>query len=210
MFFGRVKDVSQLVGEPRELGPGSSGTKPGPEFGAELRAEFGAEPGTKPGVEPVAGPDTRVDAVSSERLGLRLRELRLRSGKSLRALARELGISASAVSQIELGTMRPSVSRLIAYVSALGVPLAAVFDTDDAPAVERRLAIRRSGRSTRSSSTVESPSAGCHPRRRRTSSSSSRSIRRARSRTRTASSCATTGTRWARSRGANSPSNWAR
>ncbi|WP_330177777.1 XRE family transcriptional regulator [Streptomyces sp. NBC_01498] len=133
------------MGEPRELGPGSSGTKPGPEFGAELRAEFGAEPGTKPGVEPVAGPDTRVDAVSSERLGLRLRELRLRSGKSLRALARELGISASAVSQIELGTMRPSVSRLIAYVSALGVPLAAVFDTDDAPAVERRLAIRRSG-----------------------------------------------------------------
>ncbi|GAA2205446.1 XRE family transcriptional regulator [Nonomuraea monospora] len=72
-----------------------------------------------------------LEAVSSERLGRRLRELRTRSGKSLRAVARELGISASAVSQIERGTMRPSVSRLIAYVSAIGVPLAAVFDSDE-------------------------------------------------------------------------------
>ncbi|WP_219470529.1 helix-turn-helix domain-containing protein [Nonomuraea rhizosphaerae] len=64
----------------------------------------------------------------SDLLGQRLRELRERSGKSLRAVARELGISASAVSQIERGVMRPSVSRLIAYVGAVGVPLAAVFD----------------------------------------------------------------------------------
>ncbi|RBM04872.1 transcriptional regulator [Streptomyces sp. PT12] len=69
-----------------------------------------------------------VEAVSNERLGARLRELRLGSGKSLRALARELGISASAVSQIERGALRPSVSRLIAIVTALDVPLAAVFD----------------------------------------------------------------------------------
>jgi transcriptional regulator with XRE-family HTH domain len=72
-----------------------------------------------------------LDPVSSERLGRRLRELRARSGKSLRAVARELDISASAVSQIERGLMRPSVSRLIAYVSAIGVPLAAVFDMPD-------------------------------------------------------------------------------
>ncbi|MGN9841202.1 helix-turn-helix domain-containing protein [Nonomuraea sp. H19] len=72
---------------------------------------------------------TDLDAVSNERLGQRLRDLRTQSGKSLRAVARELGISASAVSQIERGTLRPSVSRLIAYVSAIGVPLAAVFDT---------------------------------------------------------------------------------
>ncbi|WP_371826022.1 helix-turn-helix domain-containing protein [Nonomuraea turcica] len=45
-----------------------------------------------------------------------MRELRARSGKALRAVARELGISASAVSQIERVPMRPSVSRLIAYV----------------------------------------------------------------------------------------------
>lgn len=90
-----------------------------------------------------SGPDTPVDAISSERLGLRLRELRLRSGKSLRALARELGISASAVSQIELGAMRPSVSRLIAYVSALDVSLAAVFDTEESADEQERFAIRR-------------------------------------------------------------------
>ncbi|MEV4017437.1 helix-turn-helix domain-containing protein [Nonomuraea angiospora] len=76
---------------------------------------------------------TDLEAVGNERLGQRLRELRTRSGKSLRAVARELGISASAVSQIERGTMRPSVSRLIAYVSAIGVPLAAVFDAQEEP-----------------------------------------------------------------------------
>ncbi|MFC6079745.1 helix-turn-helix domain-containing protein [Sphaerisporangium aureirubrum] len=75
-----------------------------------------------------------LEAITNESLGRRLRELRLRSGKSLRAVARELGISASAVSQIERGTMRPSVSRLIAFVSAIGAPLAAVFDTPDAKA----------------------------------------------------------------------------
>lgn len=79
-------------------------------------------------------------------LGPRLRELRLQSGTSLRALARELGISASAVSQIERGIMRPSVSRLIAYVSALGVPLSEVFETglEKQPEDEHRFAIRRS------------------------------------------------------------------
>ncbi|KQQ03761.1 MULTISPECIES: helix-turn-helix domain-containing protein [unclassified Rathayibacter] len=68
-----------------------------------------------------------------ERLGARLRDLRLASGMSLRALAGDLGISASAVSQIERGAMQPSVGRLIAMVGALGVPLSAVFD-ESAPA----------------------------------------------------------------------------
>lgn len=84
-------------------------------------------------------------------LGTRLRELRIQSGTTLRALARELGISPSAVSQIERGVMRPSVSRLIAYVSALGVPLSAVFETGqekepegDGTREPHRLAIRRS------------------------------------------------------------------
>jgi transcriptional regulator with XRE-family HTH domain len=86
-----------------------------------------------------------LEAVSSERLGRRLRELRTESGKSLRAVARELGISASAVSQIERGTMRPSVSRLIAYVSAIGAPLAAVFDLTGLKEPPPGLAIRRAG-----------------------------------------------------------------
>ncbi|WP_345399660.1 helix-turn-helix transcriptional regulator [Nonomuraea salmonea] len=60
-----------------------------------------------------------LEAIGGERLGRRLRELRTESGKSLRTVAKELGISPSAVSQIERGTMRPSVSRLIAYVTAI-------------------------------------------------------------------------------------------
>jgi HTH-type transcriptional repressor of puuD len=56
----------------------------------------------------------------------------MQSGLSLRALARSLDISASAVSQIETGVMVPSVNRLIAIVTALGVPLSAAFEAPGA------------------------------------------------------------------------------
>lgn len=71
---------------------------------------------------------------ANESLGRRLRELRTESGLSLRALARALDISASAVSQIETGVMVPSVNRLIAIVTALGVPLSAAFEAPGADA----------------------------------------------------------------------------
>jgi transcriptional regulator with XRE-family HTH domain len=77
----------------------------------------------------VVASELDLDALTPESLGARLRELRTASGVSLRALAARLGISPSAVSQIERGVMRPSVSRLIAYVGAIGVPLSAVFET---------------------------------------------------------------------------------
>lgn len=79
----------------------------------------------------LAAPPDSLDAdrLDAGKLGARLRELRKQSGLPLRAVANRLGISSSAVSQIERGVMRPSVSRLIAYVNAIGVPLAAVFDT---------------------------------------------------------------------------------
>lgn len=73
--------------------------------------------------------EVNLEALTPESLGARLRELRTGAGVSLRALAAKLGISPSAVSQIERGVMRPSVSRLIAYVGAIGVPLSAVFET---------------------------------------------------------------------------------
>jgi len=69
---------------------------------------------------------------ANESLGRRLRELRTQSGLSLRALARSLDISASAVSQFETGVMVPSVNRLIAIVTALGVPLSAAFEAPGA------------------------------------------------------------------------------
>jgi transcriptional regulator with XRE-family HTH domain len=106
----------------------------------------------------VVASELELDALTPESLGARLRELRTGAGVSLRALAARLGISPSAVSQIERGVMRPSVSRLIAYVGAIGVPLSAVFETgiekapegsageDDAaaPAGQFQFAIRRS------------------------------------------------------------------
>jgi transcriptional regulator with XRE-family HTH domain len=70
-------------------------------------------------------------------LGGRLRALRTARGMSARTLAKSLGISASAVSQIERGVMQPSVSRLIAITDALGVPLADVFDDADDTRDER-------------------------------------------------------------------------
>ncbi|WP_199430329.1 helix-turn-helix domain-containing protein [Qaidamihabitans albus] len=60
-------------------------------------------------------------------LGARLRALRTERGMSLRALAGSLGISPSALSQMERGKMRPSVTRLFQIVSLLDVPLAAAF-----------------------------------------------------------------------------------
>lgn len=61
-------------------------------------------------------------------VGERLRALRVARGMSARDLARRLGISPSAVSQIERGVMQPSVSRLIAITDELDVPLTSVFD----------------------------------------------------------------------------------
>jgi transcriptional regulator with XRE-family HTH domain len=83
-----------------------------------------------------------LDVLTAETLGARLRELRTDAGVTLRALAGRLGISPSAVSQIERGVMRPSVSRLIAYVGAIGVPLSAVFETGIEKAPEGSAAAR--------------------------------------------------------------------
>ncbi|MBF4462996.1 helix-turn-helix domain-containing protein [Rathayibacter sp. VKM Ac-2878] len=83
-------------------------------------------------------------SVDTEGLGPRLRELRRASGLSLKAVAGRLGISVSAVSQIERGAMQPSVGRLIALVEVLGVPLAAVFG-QEAPGSEVETAVVRAG-----------------------------------------------------------------
>ncbi|MBQ1079883.1 helix-turn-helix domain-containing protein [Nocardiopsis sp. B62] len=61
------------------------------------------------------------------RIGERIRELRTARGLSLRELSGRLEISASALSQIERGKMRPSVTRLYQIMGELNVPMAAVF-----------------------------------------------------------------------------------
>jgi transcriptional regulator with XRE-family HTH domain len=61
-------------------------------------------------------------------IGTRLRRLRTTSGRSLASVAQELGISSSALSQIETGVMKPSVQRLVELVGVLGAPVSAIFD----------------------------------------------------------------------------------
>jgi transcriptional regulator with XRE-family HTH domain len=56
-------------------------------------------------------------------LGGRLRAERLRQGMSLREMARRLGMSASALSQIETGKAQPSVSKLFDIVNLLSTSL---------------------------------------------------------------------------------------
>src|SRR5919204_1739753 len=62
-----------------------------------------------------------------EDVGQELRAQREEKGLSLRELARRLSISPSALSQIETGKSRPSVSTLYSIVSELGISLDELF-----------------------------------------------------------------------------------
>ncbi len=62
-----------------------------------------------------------------DRLGRRLREEREKRGVSVRGLARDVGVSASMVSQIETGKSQPSVSTLYAITTALGITVEELF-----------------------------------------------------------------------------------
>ncbi|HVC25618.1 MAG TPA: cupin domain-containing protein [Acidimicrobiales bacterium] len=64
---------------------------------------------------------------SQELMGGRLREARLKLGFGVRELARQLDVSASLISQIELGRVVPSVSTLYTLTNALGVSMDSLF-----------------------------------------------------------------------------------
>ncbi|TNU75104.1 helix-turn-helix domain-containing protein [Miniimonas arenae] len=68
------------------------------------------------------------DAAPSAQIGARLRSVRQASGRSLASVAQAMGISSSALSQIETGAMQPSVNRLVELVGVLGVPVSTIFD----------------------------------------------------------------------------------
>ncbi|NUP21801.1 MAG: helix-turn-helix transcriptional regulator, partial [Streptomyces sp.] len=67
-------------------------------------------------------------------VGERIRQARLRRGTSLRALAREIGVSASLISQVENGKSQPSVSTLYAITTALGISIESLFDSGEVSA----------------------------------------------------------------------------
>lgn len=71
------------------------------------------------------------ETLLSTQIGGRLRRLRLATGRSLASVAQELGISSSALSQMETGALQPSVNRLVELVGVLGVPISAIFDDLD-------------------------------------------------------------------------------
>jgi transcriptional regulator with XRE-family HTH domain len=80
-----------------------------------------AKQAPKPAVRRTARPPLEED------VGPRLRAHREQRGLSLRELARRLGVSPSAISQIETGKSRPSVSTLYSIVSELGMSLDELF-----------------------------------------------------------------------------------
>lgn len=64
-------------------------------------------------------------------IGSRLREARLRTGLGVRELSRRLEISASSISQIELGRVVPSVSTLYSLTNALDISMDSLFVAAD-------------------------------------------------------------------------------
>jgi len=63
-------------------------------------------------------------------LGARLRDVRLRSGLSLREVSRQLGVSPSFVSQLENGKSQPSVATLYSLAQLLEVSIDELFAVD--------------------------------------------------------------------------------
>lgn len=94
----------------------------------------------------VAAREARRLAIADS-IGPRLRLRRQRKGISLRALAREVGVSPSLVSQIEQSKANPSVGTLYAIVTALGISLDELFVEDEGAARDAEEGDAAGGRS---------------------------------------------------------------
>ena len=76
-----------------------------------------------------------------ESVGSRVREERQRQNIGVRELARRVGVSASLISQVELGKASPSVGALYAIVNELGLSLdELLLDRPSARSAARRSA----------------------------------------------------------------------
>jgi transcriptional regulator with XRE-family HTH domain/quercetin dioxygenase-like cupin family protein len=82
-----------------------------------------------------AEPPAAAEMDPSETLGGRLRQARLQANLSLREVARQLGVSASFVSQLENGKSQPSVATLYSLARLLGVSIDGLFDEQDRAAL---------------------------------------------------------------------------
>lgn len=70
------------------------------------------------------------------KLGVRLKQVREKSGQSLRAVARQLGVSPSFLSQLENGKSQPSVATLYSLTQLLDVSIDELFAADHVEVVE--------------------------------------------------------------------------
>jgi transcriptional regulator with XRE-family HTH domain len=78
------------------------------------------------------------DEQAPEPVGRRIRAERERQGISVRELSRRVDVSASMISQVELGRATPSVGTLYAIVSELGLSLDELFNPEHAVAAPER------------------------------------------------------------------------
>jgi transcriptional regulator with XRE-family HTH domain len=76
------------------------------------------------------------------RVGDRLREIRLKFGLSIRALAEQSGLNVNTLSLIENGRTSPSVSTLQQLGQSLRVPISAFFETDHG---EKKVVFQKNG-----------------------------------------------------------------
>ena len=84
--------------------------------------------------------------------GTAVRVLRERQGLTIAALARQVGPSAAAISQIKSGTVQPSLTTLRRLAAALGLPVFRFFLPADTPAAS---VVRRADRTVRPHRTNE-------------------------------------------------------
>ncbi|MGF1473669.1 MAG: helix-turn-helix domain-containing protein [Rubrobacteraceae bacterium] len=74
---------------------------------------------------------TVVDEVSSEKLGLRVRELRRKRGLTLNELAGSSGVSRAMISKIERGEKNPTLVVAARISEGLGIPLSRLAGTEE-------------------------------------------------------------------------------
>lgn len=78
-------------------------------------------------------------------LGIAVRTLREQRGLTIASVARRVGVSAAAISQIESGTVQPSLSTLRKLAASLGIPVFRFFLPVESDAVQ---VVRRTERMT--------------------------------------------------------------
>jgi len=115
-------------------GKGAKATVPASESSARLSTKPAAK--SKSAVKSkTARQDVNAAAgrTSAEHAGARLRARREASGVSLRQFARELGVSASFLSQLETGKAQPSVATLYSICTALNMSIDDLFAVETMP-----------------------------------------------------------------------------